>query len=99
MTEKAIDEMITGLATKVSTVKMAVAEGFVLEAVEIDKDGIHIEIDLIEQDIKVLLQLAVVESEVRFLETIVVYLICCLAIFIFEDEYLLIIYHKYFQLL
>lgn len=48
MTEKAIDEMITGLATKVSAVKMAAAEGFVLEAVEIDKDGIHIEIDLIE---------------------------------------------------
>ena len=99
VTQKAVDEMMIGLAIGVSTVKMAAAEGLVLKAVEIDGDGMHTEIDLIEQDIKVPLQLTVVGSETRSLETVVVHLVCCLAIFAFEDEYPLILYRKYFQLL
>ena len=90
--------MMIGLAARVSGVKMATAEGLVLEAVEIDGDSMYTEMDLIEQDIKVLLQLAVVGSEIRFLETVVVYLVYCLAILAFKDEYLLILYRKYFQL-
>ena len=82
-----------------STMKIAAAEDLVLEAVEIDGDGIHTEMDLIEQDIKLPLQLAIVESEIRSLETVVVHLVYCLAIFTFEDKYLLIFYRKYFQLL
>ena len=95
----AVDEMMIGLAAGVSAVKVAAAEGLVFEAVEIDGDGMHTEMDLIEQDIKVPLQLAMVGFEIRFLETVVVHLVYCLAIFAFEDEYPLILYRKYFQLL
>lgn len=46
--QKAVDEMIIGLATGVSTIKMAAAEDFVLKTVEIDEDDMHTEINLIE---------------------------------------------------
>ena len=91
--------MMIGLAVGVSAMKMAAAERLILKAVEIDGDGMHTEMDLIKQDIKILLQLTIVGSEIRSLETIVDHLVCCLAIFAFEDEYPLILYHKYFQLL
>lgn len=55
VTQKAVDKMIIGLAAGVFTMKIAAVEGFVLEAVEINGDGMHIKINLIEQDIKVLL--------------------------------------------
>ena len=98
VTQKTVDEMIIGLAAGVFAVKIAVAECLILEAVEIDGDGMHTKIDLIEQDIKVPQQFAVVKSEIRSLETIVVFLLCCLIIFAFEDKYPLILYHKYFHL-
>ena len=91
--------MMIGLAAGVFAVKMAAAESLVLEIVEIDGDGIHTEMDLIEQDIKVPLQLVVMRSEIRSLETVIIHLVCCLAIFAFKDEYPLILYRKYFQLL
>ena len=86
--------MMIGLAAGVSAVKMAAEEGLVLKAVEIDGDGKHTEMDLIKQDIKVPLQLAMVGSELRSLETVMVHLVCHLAIFAFEDEYPLIFYRK-----
>ena len=46
--QKAVDEMMIGLAIGVSAVKIAAAEGLILEAVEIDGDGMHTEMDLIE---------------------------------------------------
>ena len=45
--------------------------------------------------IEVLLQLDVVKFEIRFFQTII-YMVCCLIIFIFKDEYLLILCYKYF---
>ena len=77
--------------------KTVAAEGLVLEAVEIDGDGMHTEMDLIEQDIKVSLQLAVVGSEIRSLETVVVHLVCCLITPVFGIECPLILYHRSFQ--
>lgn len=94
-----VDEIMIGLAAGVFTVNMAAVEGLVLKVVEINGDNMHTEIDLIKQDIKVPLHLAVVRSKIRSLETVIVYLVCCLAILAFEDEYPLILYHKYFQLL
>ena len=99
MIQKAIDEMMIDLAIRVSAMKMATAESLVLEVVEIDRDSMHIEIDLIKQDIKVPLQIAMMGSEIWSLETIIVNLVCCLAIYAFKDEYPLIFYRKYFQLL
>lgn len=89
---------MTSLVIEVSAVKMAMAKGLVLELIKINGDGMHIEIDLIKQDIKVLLHLAMMVSEIRFFKIVLVYLLCCLAIFASKDKYLLIFYHKYFQL-
>lgn len=100
MTQKAIDEIMISLDVGMSTVKIAVTVGLILEAVEmIDRDGIYTKIDLIEQNIKVPLQFTVMGSEIQSLETIIVYLVCCLIIFAFKDKYPLILYRKYFQLL
>lgn len=60
---------------------------------EIDSNGRDTEIDLI----KILLQLSVVGSEIRFLKTIVIHLVYCLVIFVFKDKYPLILCHKHFE--
>lgn len=53
------------------------AEDIVLEAVEIDGDGNHT---------TVLLQIVVLRSDIRCLETAVFLLVCCLVDVVFEDE-------------
>lgn len=54
-----------GLATGVSSIKIAVAEGLVLKAGQINKNNMHMEMDLIEQDKKILLQLTVLSKTKR----------------------------------
>lgn len=75
---------------------MIVAENLILEAVEIDGDGMHTKMDLIEEDIKILLQLGMVRSKIWFLQTIVVYLVCYLITFVFGIKCFLILYYKSF---
>lgn len=55
VTQRVVDEIMIGLAAELFAMKMAVAEGLILETVEIDGDGMHTEIDLIEENIKILL--------------------------------------------
>lgn len=85
-------------AVEVSAIKIVAAKGFILETVEVDRDNMYTEMNLIKQNIKVLLQLAMVSSKIRSLKTIVVHLLCYLVIFAFENKYPLILYCKYFQL-
>ena len=59
---------------------------------EVNSNNRHIKIALIEQNIIVLFQAVIVGSEIW-------YLVYCLVILIFKDEYPLIFYCKYFQLL
>lgn len=59
------------------------AENLILEVVEIDKDGMHIKMDLIEEDIKILLLFGMVRSKIWSLQTIIVYLVCYLITFVF----------------
>lgn len=72
MTQKAVDEMVIGLAARVSVVKIVAVENFVLEAVEIDGNGIDREMALSQLDIVlVLLQVAMMEFGISCLDIIV----------------------------
>lgn len=73
---------------------MVLTKSLILEIVGINIDNIYIEIDLIEQDIKVLLQLVMVRFEIQYLEIVDTYLIYCLVILAFKDKYLLIFYYR-----
>ena len=64
--------------------KMVASKSLVLDAVETNENGIYTEIDLIEQDRRVLLQLGVVGSKIRSLKTVVVHLVYCLITPIFS---------------
>ena len=70
--------------------------GLVFEVVEIDGDGMHTEIALIEQDTTVLFQAVVVGSEIRYLQTVVsvVHQVYCLVTFVFDVECPLMLYRS-----
>lgn len=46
--KKADDEIIIGPVTKMSAIKIVIAESFLLKPVEIDENGMHTEISLIK---------------------------------------------------
>ena len=73
---------IIDLHAEVSVEKTIVALVF-----EIDGSGIHTEIVLIKQDIKILLQIVVLRSKIRFLGSAVFPLVPRLVNVVFEDEY------------
>lgn len=54
---------------------------------EIDGNGIHIRIALIDQDKIVLLQIIVLVSEIRWLKTVIFLLVYYLVDIVIEDEY------------
>lgn len=95
-TQKSADKMMISLAPELSTVKMSASQRLDFKAVEIDEDGMHIEIDLIKQDIKVLLHLAMVGSEICSVETFIVHLVYCLITPVFGIKCSSILYHKSF---
>lgn len=87
------------LVAEISIIKMVVVENFVLKEIESDNNNINIRIDLIKENITVLLQIIILRFKIRFFETIVIYLIYCLIIFEFQDEYLLILFYNYLKYL
>ena len=74
---------IIDLHAEVSVEKTIVALVF-----EIDGGGIHTEIALIKQDTTVLLQIVVLGSEIRYLGSVIFFLVLRLVDIVFEDEYL-----------
>lgn len=79
------------------TIKTTVADGLILKKVEIDRDNMYTKIDLIKQDIKILLQLAVMGSKIRSLKIIISYLGYYPISSDFSINYPSILYHKSFQ--
>lgn len=59
--------MIIWLDTEMFVVKIVMAKSFILEAIKIDKDGIYIKKALVWQNAIVLLQIAILESEIKCL--------------------------------
>lgn len=73
------------------------AENLILEAVKIDGDGMHTKMNLIEEDIKILLQFDIVRSKIWSFQTIVIYLVCYIITCVFDIKCPLILYYKSFQ--
>ena len=82
MIQKAASERMIDLDAEVSAEKTMVALVF-----EIDGGGIHTAMTLMNQDTTVLLQIVVLGSEIRCLETVVFPLVRCLIDVVIEDEY------------
>lgn len=80
--------MIIGLAIEISTVKLVLAQDFILKVVEVDVDDIHRETIIIEHNIIILLQVSIMGSEIIGLKILVfgVYLVYCQEILIFKVE-------------
>ena len=81
------------LDAEVSVKKTMVALVF-----EIEGGNIYMTITLMNQDITVLLQIIALGSKIQCLGTIVFSLILCLVDVITKDEYLWMLYQKFWQL-
>ena len=57
--------------------------------------SIYAEMALIKQDTTVLLQIIVLGSKIRCLGSVVFLLVLCLVDVVFENEYLWILYHRF----
>lgn len=57
ITQKAVIEVIINLAIRISTIKMVLAESFILKTFDVHRDNMYIKIALIRQYIMVLIKI------------------------------------------
>lgn len=63
-------EVMIDLTAEVSTIKTVAAKGLVLGAIDINRNDIHMKKALIKQNIMVILQVAMVNFEIQYLEIV-----------------------------